>query len=553
MHSPVPSSMLTAQLAYPGEYLEGAAGSEDAYTDKVGGSAVWPAAADLYRPAAPPVPVLCGVCGGPTMLMTQLYLPATKRVRTPSIVWVHACNKAACGLDPNNQRWVRATRLRIGPEEEQSDAANAAAALSTAAAKPASATSGCAPSAAAAPTAAAAPPAASSAAPAAKVPSSPTDEWGVKKGGLAWSSSDDDDEAAPATAASATKSKPKPKATKSKPTTSAAGLDFTLGASDDAESDDDAALNALLAQQSLADTAAKTRKLEASAKASAKAEKQERKMEERRQAAEALREAALAARAAAEEHDAAAASSDAAADASSVAPVSSSSLAAATSRVIAAATTVFAPFYLAWTAEPPASALELSREMRLLREYERRMEEEGAEEELAAIGSASAAAGSGVTASGKGPSSESEGEEDEADNEITREKREDESQTFFDLIARNAEQCVRYYEPTATAAAAAAASASSSSSAASSSSSCVLASTKLQSSLLSTPRRCSCCGSPLVVELQLLPRLLYELHVERVSSRDPGMDWTCIDVFSCVGQCTKNRYVEEEINVQPPL
>ena len=443
------------QLAYPGEYLSEAAwrfsartghrGSQrhseadDCWTDKAGGACMWHA--ELPPPATGATE--CKLCGGPLFLLVQLYLPSSAAAsaagRLPSHLYVLACNKVACALSGKEGCW-RALKLVVNDAEEgpapnpalqgrvaaaptpaiAAAAASAPAPAQAAQSPPkadaasASATTASASASKAAPSSSSTAAVASSAAPkpaakaAAAKAESDDDEWGAK---AAWS--DDEDSSAKK------KSKGKGKA-----------------AEDD--DDDDAVLTALLAKQSLQQEANRAAKAAAAEKAdkaaAARAAKAARKEEMRAQATQELMEAALEARRKAEA-DGTASSAAAAASPSTAAPTAA---APAASQPPA---TCFRPFYLAWCPEPAPSAPEHSREMRLLREYEARMAEEGEESELAALRGAQNGTAAGAEVSATALSTDEEEEDDAA------ERRDDDTQAFFDRVDRLREQCLRYYEP----------------------------------------------------------------------------------------------------------
>ena len=114
-------------------------------------------------------------------------------------------------------------------------------------------------------------------------------------------------------------------------------------------------------------------------------------------------------------------------------------------------------------------------------------------------------------------------------------------QSFFDRTARLRDQCARYYEPGSGAAMSGAMYSSRREASAASAAS-------------SAPRRCCArCRAPMVLELQLMPKLLWEMHVDHMDPKDPGMDWSTIDVFTCEQACTANEFIDEIVHVQPPL
>jgi hypothetical protein len=331
--------------------------------------------------------------------------------------------------------------------------------------------------------------------PAAAVASSvaSADEWGAS---AAWS--DDEDTSA------ASKSKPK-KTAKS-------------------DEDDDTALQALLAQQSLQQENSRTQKAAQAEKAAKKAETKAAKEAERAQALQDLQQKVAEARQAAETADAAVAASASSTAASSVEPAAF------------AAASYFTPFYLAWTDEPSAATLDHSPAERLLRQYEAEVAADGDADERAdweAVRSAS-----GAVRRSSASSAESSGHDSEDDEP---ERREDETQAFLDRIARMPEQCVRYYEPHTQAAARSA----------------LYSSRKELAFRNAAPKNpsllCTMCKSQRVLEVQLCSKLLFELKVESADLRDPGQDWTTLDVYTCPKACWTNEYVEEVVHVQPPL
>lgn len=507
------------QLAYPGEYLSDAAwrwsakaghrGSQrhseadDAWTDKAGGACMWHA----ELPAPPTEATECKLCGGPLYLLTQLYLPSTAAAaagRLPAHLYVLACNKVACALSGKEGCW-RALKLVVNDAEEgaapnpalqgrvaaapsHAIAAEAAAAPAPApaqaaqspppkAAASASAVAASASSKKAASSSSAAAPAAAASKPAPAAPAkaeSDEDEWGAK---AAWS--DDED----SSATKKTKGKGK--------------------AAVDDDDDDDAVLTALLAKQSLQQEANRAAKAAAAEKAdkaaAARAAKAARKEEMRAQATQELMEAALEARRKAE--------ADGTASAASAAAAASSSAAAPTAAAPAASQpppTCFRPFYLAWCPEPAPSAPEHSREMRLLREYEARMAEEGEESELAALRGAQNGGAPGEL-SATGLSTDEEEEEDAV------ERRDDDTQAFFDRVDRLRDQCVRYYEPQP--AAATAAGSSVVPAAVTQGVYSTRAELAFRDGVSRNPAlRCAHCRSVRQLEVQLMPKLLWEMR-----------------------------------------
>jgi pre-rRNA-processing protein TSR4 len=76
--------------------------------------------------------------------------------------------------------------------------------------------------------------------------------------------------------------------------------------------------------------------------------------------------------------------------------------------------------------------------------------------------------------------------------------------------------------------------------------------------------KCEHCGAARVFELELLPTLVYQLsasnYVVDDGSKNEGMDFGCVTIFTCLNQCTglldddhKLKYMREYVHVQPPL
>jgi len=72
--------------------------------------------------------------------------------------------------------------------------------------------------------------------------------------------------------------------------------------------------------------------------------------------------------------------------------------------------------------------------------------------------------------------------------------------------------------------------------------------------LPSTIPPCVACGAPRVMELQLMPTLVYFLKPYRFShvTGDEGIDFGTVTVYSCVAMCTGAPVCPEHVHVQPP-
>jgi len=609
------SSSSRVHLAHPGEYLPAAASNQayytqqsklsaidrfdDAFTDKAGGWARWRrtngGTADSGVTASPPPSesLTCAQCDRRLLLLTQLYIPpqvqphyddatpARKSSLLPRTLFVFGCNRGACSMTHVTSGSFRLLRMTHTSEveAEEEPAADGAATKNDAnksddneIAAYGSAVTSNAPSSSSA--AAAAIPsstssvvaASSSTVTAAPVPTSASvdtdsdDEWGAK---ATWSSDEDE----------STKTKTKKGKKKTKDQSSSSGALFG-GSDSDGEADDDdddAALSALLARQSLNASnaaAAKEAKLaREKAKAERKAAAEEARAELRAKALEARRKAE------AEEAESTPSSS---ATAASAAP--SPATPAPTP-----APACFRPFYLTWSSEPAdgtsnnGSGSSMSRELRLLQEYQQRMKEEGEGEEgdmeaLELINHAltriRAGAGTGATSSSISEEEEDDEDEDSEDDAASRARRRDIcTQSFLDRLSWAPTQCVRYYgvhsEETldvlkngvmySTSKEREVAMSLMKGQSRSGSQRGATNSSSSSSASLPAELRCERCGSRRRLEAQIMPNLLTEMNVESFDPSDPGMDWTTLDLYTCEKSCHPGSYVVEHVHVQPPL
>ncbi len=201
---------------------------------------------------------------------------------------------------------------------------------------------------------------------------------------------------------------------------------------------------------------------------------------------------------------------------------------------------VFRPFYICWQDEPQADKTDYSKEEALLKQYYQNSQEEKVEE-----GSAS------TQASG-----------DDGDEDRYESARDKAFRKFSSRVQRQPDQCIRYWpsqqlqlhempkddvvkqlrEQAAKH---------------------PLDVHRSQSGMwgIHTVPDCSTCGAPLRLEMQLMPNLLNELHLDddedeynpKKQALNKGMDWGIVDVYMCPSLCTPDEYVTSYCCVSPSL
>jgi hypothetical protein len=201
----------------------------------------------------------------------------------------------------------------------------------------------------------------------------------------------------------------------------------------------------------------------------------------------------------------------------------------------------FRPFYLAWTDEPGAVDVDYSKELSMLERYYANIAPR------ASAGSADA-----PPPSGSSREEELEDEYEASGDKVFR--------RFTNRVQRHPEQCVRYWPnvplrlhklPKTEDARELIEQASKH----------PLDAYKDQSGMwgIHTAPACSGCGSPMRLEMQLMPNLLNELRVNddddapMQNAMNKAMDWGVVDVYMCPLLCSPDEYVSGYACVQPSI